>query len=217
MLVSRDGGRNWIAVGPRGDAMAIAMPPETKTAYAAGHDVLLRSDDGGATWERARADLPGTDIHALTGSPSQPGRFYAYVVGRGLFRSDDTGRTWQPLGDAVAIGALAAVRGEQVDVLFALTTSGTQRSADAGRSWNVVPEATGKALGGAGTTLYVADGAAITVSEDGGKRWQRRAFPGRDVMLVAAAPSEPKTAYIVTGALEVWRSLDAGATWERVG
>ena len=41
MLISRDAGKTWKPIGPSGDAMAIAMPAGSRTAYAAGHDVFL--------------------------------------------------------------------------------------------------------------------------------------------------------------------------------
>src|SRR5438270_5408845 len=64
MLVSQDRGATWTAVsGASGDAMGVSMAPGSRTEFVAGHDVFLRSDDGGRTWSSQRPALPGTDIH----------------------------------------------------------------------------------------------------------------------------------------------------------
>ena len=55
---------------------------------------LMRSTDGGATWEDHR---PGAqrDVHSLAWHPSVPGRAYEAGGGGAAF-SEDAGETWQP-------------------------------------------------------------------------------------------------------------------------
>jgi hypothetical protein len=55
---------------------------------------LMRSDDGGATWEDHR---PGAqrDVHSLAWHPGVPGRAYEAGGGGAAF-SIDAGKTWQP-------------------------------------------------------------------------------------------------------------------------
>lgn len=218
ILVSRDGGTTWSSVGPRGDAMDLAIPPGSRTAYAAGHDVFFRSDDGGETWTTFRAALPGTDIHGLTASAVRDGTFYAFVVGQGLFRSDDSGETWQVAGQPPgSTMSLAAARGAGGEVLFATTMQGVQRSSDGGRTWEPVPELGGAYVSATGSTVYAASRGTVFISSDGGSTWEQRAFPSGDAVLIAASPEAPSTVYVVTGQLEVWRSPDGAATWERAG
>lgn len=220
MLVSRDGGATWTKVaGAEGDAMGIAVPPGVTTAYAAGHDVFFRSDDGGRTWRSARPALPGTDIHGFAASATDRGHFYAFVVGRGLFKSEDAGTSWKAIGSAPSSTmSLACGRSGGRDVLYAATMEGVARSRDGGKSWERVAElARASHVSAAGETVYAASGAEVLVSADGGITWQRRAFRGGSAVLVATAPSNPSLAYAVTDRLEVWRSADGGATWERVG
>lgn len=217
MLVSRDGGRTWDPLGPSGDAMGIATPPGSRTAYAAGHDAFFRSDDGGRTWASARPALPGTDIHGLAASATRPGTFYALVVGQGLFRSDDAGQSWKRAGSAPAstMSMTAAAQGG-ADVLFASTMEGVQRSRDGGATWERVGELGSAYLGAAGSQVYATAGSRVLVSADGGATWQQRPFPPGRGLLVAPAPSDPSTVYVVTEDLAVWRSRDGGATWERM-
>lgn len=220
MLVSRDGGATWEKVrGVEGDAMGIAIPPAVTVAYAAGHDVFFRSDDGGRTWRSARPALPGTDIHGFAASATDRGHFYAFVVGRGLFKSEDAGATWRAIGSAPgSTMSLACARSGDKDVLYAATMEGVARSRDGGRTWEGVSELARAAhVSAEGETVYAAAGRDFLVSSDGGTTWQRRDFRGGNALLVAVAPSNTKLVYAVTDRLEVWRSSDAGATWERVG
>lgn len=219
MLVSHDGGALWTpASGARGDAMGVALPPGSRTQFAAGHDIFLRSDDGGVTWSAVRPALPGTDIHGFAASATTPNTFYAYVVGSGLFKSTDAGTTWRKAGDASGgTMSLTVAKAGGADVIYANTMDGVQRSRDGGRTWEPVPEVGGATLNAAGGTVYAAAGGAIQVSTDGGLTWTRRAFSRGGAVLVAPAPTNPTTVYVVTDRLEVWRSPDGGATWERAG
>ncbi|MGC5411421.1 hypothetical protein ACPXCX_48300, partial [Streptomyces sp. DT225] len=66
---------------------------------------ILRSTDGGLTNEVVRTFRGKRFIQALAASPTEEGRFYAYVDGdldgspdsAGLQRSDDGGLTWHRL------------------------------------------------------------------------------------------------------------------------
>lgn len=221
MLVSRDGGAGWRPLAGAGgkDAMGVALPPNSKTAYAAGHDVFLRSNDAGKTWTSVRPALPGTDIHAFAASATEPDTFYAFVVGHGLYKSRDAGASWQQLGQAPgSTMSLAAARAGGRDVLFAATMeAGIIRSTDDGKTWEPVRElAAAGAISAVGETVYAGARNAVLVSRDAGKTWQRRTFT-KNAALVAPAPSDPSVVYVVTDRLEVWRSADGGNTWERAG
>ena len=217
MLISRDAGRTWGPLGPNGDAMAIAMPAGSRTAYAAGHDVFFRSDDGGQTWSSVRPALPGTDIHGFAASATRPGRFYAYVVGQGLFRSDDGGETWVRSGNAPGstMSMTAASAGGQ-EVLYASTMEGVQRSRDGGASWEPVRELSGASMSASGATVYATAGSRVLVTSDGGTTWDQRPFAQGRAALTAPAPSDPKIVYVLAEGFQIWRSADGGRTWERM-
>lgn len=219
MLVSHDGGALWTpATGANGDAMGIALPPGSQTEFAAGHDVFMRSDDGGRTWTSVRPALPGTDIHGFAASAVTPNTFYAYVVGSGLFKSVDAGKTWQKAGDASgATMSMTVAKSGGADVVYANTMEGVQRSRDGGKSWEAVPDVAGATLNAVGETVYAAAGSVVLASNDGGMTWEQRTFSRGGAVLVAAAPTNPRTVYVLTDKLEVWRSADGSASWERAG
>ena len=63
----------------------------------------------------------------------------------------------------------------------------------------------------------VATGRGIAISRDGGKTWAA-AHPSK-VMFgpVAWAPQKPGLVYVIGYDRSLWRSVDAGRTWRRVG
>lgn len=217
MLISRDGGKAWDPIGPSGDAMGVAIPPGSRTAFAAGHDAFFRSDDGGETWTSVAPALPGTDIHGFAASAVRPGRFYAYVVGHGLFWSVDAGNTWARAGTASgSTMSMAVAKSGDQDVLFASTMEGVQRSRDGGATWQRVSEIGSAYIGASGSRVYAAAGNRVFVSNDAGTRWEQRAFPGGSAALVAAATTDPDTVYVLAEGFGVWRSSDGARTWQRM-
>jgi photosystem II stability/assembly factor-like uncharacterized protein len=90
---SDDGGTTW-EVLLEDVALGLAVSPEDEdiilVTTATG---IVRSADGGATWDEVQPIPDGA--WPVTFAPSEPAR--AYVVGfdRQLYRSDDSGATWQ--------------------------------------------------------------------------------------------------------------------------
>jgi len=88
-----------------------------------------------------------------------------------------------------------------------------------GRKWSRT--ATGMVMGVAvdphDARRIVATGRGIAISRDGGKTWAA-AHPSK-VMFgpVAWAPQKPGLVYVIGYDRSLWRSVDAGRTWRRVG
>lgn len=75
-----------------GHVHGIALHPDRPDRILAGveHGALVRSTDGGQTWDEA---LVGADVHRVAVHPTEPDRVYA-ATGTGLARSEDGGTTW---------------------------------------------------------------------------------------------------------------------------
>ena len=92
---STNGGHTWRALGLRGQVVAIS-PTGPPTVYAAaggsgGTSRLLRSTDGGRSWQAADRGLPSTYLWALAFDPTSPSTVYAAMGRRGVFESSDSG------------------------------------------------------------------------------------------------------------------------------
>ena len=85
---------------------------------------------------------------AITGVPHQPNVFYIAAVNGGVWKTTDTGNTWQPIFDAQDTGSVGAiaVAPSNPEVLYVGSGEGLQRpdlatgdgvykSADAGKTW----------------------------------------------------------------------------------
>ena len=146
--------------------------------------------------------LRGGRTRAVAGVPSQPSVFYVGAVNGGVWKTDDAGRSWRPIFDAEptqSIGAIAVAPSDP-DIIYVASGEGLlrpdlsvgdgiYRSADGGRSWS---------------HLGLADGQQIA----------QLAVDARDPRRVfAAVLGHPYGANAERG---IYRSLDAGATWQRV-
>jgi photosystem II stability/assembly factor-like uncharacterized protein len=163
-------------------------------AHAGEFDSILR-------W-RNIGPYRGGRTRAICGVPSQPNVFYMAPVNGGVFKSNDYGRTWQPIFDdqpTASVGAIA-VSISNPNVLYVGSGEGLHR-----------PD------------LSVGDG--IYKSTDAGKTWTHLGL--RDGQQIAQVAVDPKNADRVFVAVAghpygpneergIYRSLDGGKTFEKV-
>ncbi len=167
----------------------------------------------------------GGRVLAVTGVSDDANRFYFGSVNGGVWRSDDAGRTWQPISDAIGIGTIGAIAiaPSAEDVIYVGTGEadmrsdiaqgrGVFRSADAGRTWHPVgledTQQIGKILvdpTDPNTVLVAALGhpygsnpqRGVFRSTDGGQHWTRTLFRDADTGAIdlTFAPGSPKIVY----------------------
>jgi photosystem II stability/assembly factor-like uncharacterized protein len=136
------------------------------------------------------------------GVPQQPNVFYIGVNNGGVWKTNDFGRTWNPIFDEQPTGSIGdvAVAPSNPDVVYVATGEGIQRpdlsvgngvykSTDAGKTWTHLGLGEGQQIGGL----------AIDPSDE------NRVF--------AAVLGHP---YGPNPERGVYRSTDGGKTWERV-
>lgn len=113
MFLSMNRGRHWVAwnfglFDPH--ILCLALSPNFKrdrTVFAGAETGLFRSSNGGRSWQDLA--LPVDDaVLSLALSPGYAGDGIVLVgtETRGLFASQDEGRTWQRLGESLITGAV---------------------------------------------------------------------------------------------------------------
>lgn len=184
-------------------------PDDTRTPNPVG---LVRSVDGGATWEPV--SLQGrVDFHALAAAGTT-------VVGldatRGvLMTSADRGRTWQDRAELDALDV--TVDPSDGSRVLATTENGVAASRDGGTSFD--PVAGGPLLAflswAAADTVYgIGPDGTVHVSSDRGATWRQGAGTASPPQAVTAEPGGQLTVVTDDG---VHRSGDGGATLQRIG
>ena len=194
-----------------------AKPPQSQS-------MPLEQTTGGLTW-RMIGPFRGGRTRAIAGVPAQPNVFYIGAVDGGVWKTDDAGRTWNPIFDAQptqSIGALAvapsdpnivyAASGEGLHRPDLSVGDGIYRSADAGRTWthlglrdgqqipdlSVDPHDPNRLFAAVLGHPYGANPErGIYRSVDGGKSWQQVLFKDPDTggSAVAIDPSHPEVVY----------------------
>jgi photosystem II stability/assembly factor-like uncharacterized protein len=131
--------------------------------YAGVEDAaLFQSDDGGKSWRefpglrQAKSALwqPGAGgmcLHTILLDPSDPQRMFIAISAAGAFRTDDAGKTWQPINrglrsqyipdEDAEVGHCVhriAMHPSRPGVLFMQKHWDVMRSDDAGDSWHEV-------------------------------------------------------------------------------
>ncbi len=201
---------------------------------------ILRSDDGGATWDTLAAanGLAPDELYfgSLFLHPRDPEVLLAasgndpYGTG-GVYRTEDGGDRWVRVLDQTNMSAVEICESDP-DVAYAGSLSGFFRSGDGGRTW--------ARIGGShwGPPDVVAGfpidiqcdprdpmrvfvnnyGGGNFLSEDGGASWVNSSdgYTGALVHQVVVAPADPRRVYAAARS-GLFRSRDGGGSWEGLG
>jgi photosystem II stability/assembly factor-like uncharacterized protein len=259
----------WVGIGPRpivsypeippaerddglpysGAVNAIVTDPSNPTiAYigAAGGGIWKTTDDG-RSWVPLAQHLPSLQVQSIAISARDPRTLLVGLdvpdpQGVALYRTDDGGRDWRPVGGTTfAGGTVYAVMLDPADDRAILALARTPdsaatiyRSEDGGASW------ASQSLGAAGSQVDrvqpdPADAAVrwLTVtgfpsgrllrSADAGRTWSDFQAPGLPDRLgpqplLAFAPGSPRVRYVAaTNPVRVFVSYDAGTSWAAEG
>ncbi len=163
------------------------------------HGGIVRTRDGGLTWEDLSAGIEYLDVHVVNRDPVQPERLYA-TTARGFYRSAHGGHDWIMAQEGITRDFFHdfVVRPGAATSLFMATANGSPPS------W--------LRLGGAKSAIYR--------SEDGASTWQQLtgglpASLGPMVWGLAGDPVDDARLCAAIGNA-VWQSVNRGDTWDQI-
>jgi photosystem II stability/assembly factor-like uncharacterized protein len=181
---------------------------------------ILTADGTRRDWEVSGPHFGGWEMYHVAGSPADPDRLYASQssgwFGQVIQRSNDAGRTWEPVGNDFTY------EGEAGEHLW---YDGTARPFEFKRIWHIEPSPDDPDLVYAG-----AEDAAIFRSADGGHSWQElpalrthdsapRWQPGAGGMClhtIILDPANRDRIYVAISAAGAFRTDDGGKTWQPI-
>jgi len=178
---------------------------------------VLTADGTRKDWTVEGPHFPGWEMYHLKGSPADPDRIYASQStgwhGQVIQRSDDGGKTWNPVGNEFAYDGVPGTH-QWYD--------GTPHPWEFARVWHLEPSHTDPDV-----VLAGVEDAALFRSSDGGHTWQELSGlrghgsgphwqPGAGGMCLHTIIVDPRDAdriYVAISAAGAFRSTDGGKTW----
>ena len=180
----------------------------------------LTSDGRRDRWDVSGPHFGGWEMYHVKGSPADPNRIYASQssswFGQTMQRSDDGGKTWQPVGNKFVYDGVPGTH-QWYD--------GTPHPWEFKRVWHLEPSLTDPDLVYAGV-----EDAAIFRSTDGGTTWSEmpglrahgsgpRWQPGAGGLClhtILIDPSDAQRMFIAISAAGAFRTDDGGASWKAI-
>jgi photosystem II stability/assembly factor-like uncharacterized protein len=151
---------------------------------------------------RSVGPFRGGRVLAVEGDPVDAKKFYFGAVNGGVWRSDDAGRTWQPIFDEVNVGSIGAIAIAPSDakILYVGTGEADMRS-------------------------DIAQGIGMFRSVDGGASWQAIGLSdSQQIGKILVDPRDPNKLLVAAlghpygpnAERGVFRSTDGGGHWTKV-
>jgi photosystem II stability/assembly factor-like uncharacterized protein len=181
---------------------------------------VLTSDGKRKNWDVSGPHFGGWEIFHMKGSPADPNRLYASQstgwFGQLIQRSNDGGKTWEPVGNKFAYDGLPGTH-QWYD--------GTPHPWEFKRVWHLEPSPADP------DTVYAGvEDAALFRSTDGGQNWQelpglrghgsgphwQPGAGGLCLHTIILDPGDPQRIYIAISAAGAFRSDDGGQTWQPI-
>lgn len=221
VFASPDGGQTWSGKFPGAYVPNLVLhPDDPQQAIASLRQELARTEDGGQSWQTLPAVWGQAEVGSLLWLPDGT---LGIGTGRGgLYRSVDGGDSWQGRPGLVGQGGVLDLASVGEQQFVAGTWGGVHGSSDGGETWQDLAPSLGIP---AARTLLNRDGDLLLGTQLGLFRWQPATrtwqarpadFPSRGLQALAFDPASPQRLYAGTLAGGLYRSDDAGQSWQQL-
>lgn len=205
VLKSTDGGNNWNTTGLQPGVSSywrmrklLMHPTNSNTLLAAVNLGIYKTTNGGTSWTNKKSG----DFKDIEVNPSNPSIWYAAAYRDGIYKSIDSGDTWNKLTNGLPTSGFArmeiAISNSSPSTLYAVYCDdidykfyGLYRSTDSGSTWTLQSN-TPNILG----YDYLGN--------------DTRGF-GWYTLTIEVNPTNPNEVYV--GTINIWKSTDGGAAW----
>ena len=215
---STDGGANWIrrsnGLGNPAINSLVIDPDTPNTLYVALEGCctpvsrIFKTTDGADNWVPVGGSPPLAPM-ALAIDPLTPATLYVAdgATPGAVFKSTDSGATWQPLGSIFFVRSIA-VSPHTAGVVYAATDQGIFKSTNGGTSWSPFTSKTGKIVFDpvSSSTLYwltshfSSSPEGLFKSTDNGQTWipVNKGLNTPHAVTLAIDPLRPSTLYLAS-------------------
>ncbi len=228
---SSDGGDRWLRLSTS-TINSIAIDPQHPDTLYRGGDDLMRSFDGGYTWENIKGVIPGiiTDITVRNDSSQIVYTSSKYFIPALLFQSKDFGTTWVQIFSSSPAGfTIESITLDNIQpqiMYFGATNNffnhGLYKSLNSGQSWIKISDP-GQVISiaqqpGSSDTLFVATTDKLHISFNGGSVFEEigQTIPSTNMSKIVVEPLHPSTAFAGTRDKGIFYSRNFGKSWHQL-
>ncbi len=239
---SHDGGQRWASMRSGLDDATISSvvnqflfdPADAQHIFIATTMGVFETKNGGEQWVKKMDGMKEVLMVVTLGmDPTRPSILYAGTSG-GVYKSIDQASHWEKVNNGLvppdmvktsrALNVTAIlVDPYEPDVVYAATLAGIYKTTDGGKSWKRIgvslPDQMimGMLLDRARRgVIYITGRDGVHRSDDGGTVWKliNRGLATTNVRAIAQSDIDPRVFYAGTNGSGLYRSQDAGETWE---
>jgi TonB family protein len=185
-------------------------------------EVNFNLDVGRLANTNGQPTLPGTQsrtpVTVIAMDSSSTDTIYAGTR-TGVYKTIDGGANWRLSGSFESVATLA-IDPRNSSILYAGSLSkGIFKSVDAGTTWRQLAQLPARAIQidpNDSGTIYAATARGISKSIDSGNTWMEL-LPGTSFSKLTINPTFTNAVLAVTDAGDLFKSTDAGASWQFIG
>ena len=239
---SHDGGQRWASMRNGLDDTTITSvvnqflfdPADAQHIFIATTMGVFETKNGGEQWTKKMEGMKEVLMVVTLGmDPTRPSILYAGTSG-GVYKSIDQAGHWEKVNNGLvppdtvktsrALNVTAIlVDPYEPDTVYAATLAGMYKTTDGAKSWKRIGESLADQMivtmvldRTRRGVIYITGRDGLHRSDDGGAAWKviNKGLATTNVRAIAQSDIDPKVFYVGTNGSGLYRSQDAGETWE---